>query len=77
MNDCFTCKYAKRDKHNRFYDRCFGYSNCGYVKFEGEIKPSLVEIIKSLSKNLDITNKDYSQGFNDALVFIKVWYEDE
>jgi len=77
MNDCFTCEYAQRDKHNRFIDRCSGFGNCSYVEFKGAIKPSLVEIIRNLSKNLDNTNKDYIQGFNDALLFIKVWDEDE
>ena len=77
MNDCFTCEYAQRDKHNRFIDRCSGFGNCGYVKFKGEIKPSLAELISNLIKNLNNANKDYTQGFNDALLFIKVWDEDE
>lgn len=76
MQDCFTCEYAKRDNHNRFVDMCSGYGNCYYVKFEGEIKPTLEECINNLRKNLN-SDKDYSQGFNDALRFIEVWNEDE
>jgi len=76
-NDCFTCEHADRDKHNRFIDRCSGYSNCGYVEFKGEIKPTLAEVIRNLSKNQTNISKDYIQGFNDALRFIKVWEEDE
>jgi len=77
MIDCFTCEYAERDKHNRFIDRCMGFGNCAYSKFEGEIKPTLSKCIQNLSNNLSSTNKDYIQGFNDALVFIKAWEENE
>lgn len=76
MQDCFTCEYAKREKHNRFIDRCSGYGNCDYSKFEGEIKPTLEECINNLRKNLN-SDKDYTQGFNDALRFIEVWNKDE
>lgn len=75
--DCFTCEYAHRDKHSRFVDRCSGFSNCGYVEFKGEIKLSLAELIRNLSKNLNNTNKDYVQGFNDVLLFVKIWNENE
>ncbi|MDD4779197.1 MAG: hypothetical protein PHT02_01145 [Tissierellia bacterium] len=77
MQDCCTCEFAKRDNHNRFIDRCSGFGNCSYSKFEGEIKPTLEKYIESLSENLSNTNKDYLQGFNDALVFIKVWNDTE
>jgi hypothetical protein len=76
LNNCFTCEFAHRDKHNRFEGMCSGYSNCGYRKFEGEIKPTLEECINNLRKNLN-SDKDYTQGFNDALKFIEAWNEDE
>lgn len=77
LNDCFTCQFANRDEHNRFIERCQGYSNCSYRKFEDKIKPTLEECIENLKKNLSNTNKDYIQGFNDALKFIETWNEDE
>jgi len=77
MNDCFTCEYADRDKHNRFIDRCSGFGNCSYVEFKGDIKSTLSEIINILNKNLNNTNDDYAKGFKDALSFIEVWNEDE
>lgn len=76
-NDCFTCKFADRDNHNRYIDRCWGYSNCAYQKFEGKIKSTLEECINNLRQNLTTKNKDYMKGFNDALRFIEIWNEDE
>ena len=76
-NDCITCEFADRDKHNRFIDHCAGYGNCSYSKFRGDIKPTLEECINNLSNNLNSKNKDYTQGFNDALAFIKTWDETE
>lgn len=77
MKDCFTCEYAERDKHNRFIDRCSGFGNCSYSKFNGEIKPTLDECINTLSKNLNNPSQEYTQGFNDALKFIKYWNDTE
>jgi len=77
MIDCFTCEYAERDKHNRFIDRCMGYGNCAYSKFEGQIKPTLREYIDNLNKNLVNTNEEYVKGFRDAPVFIKNWNDTE
>jgi len=44
MEDCFTCEFAKRDKHNKFEDRCSGFSNCSYSKFQGKIFAHLKQI---------------------------------
>lgn len=77
MKDCYTCEFANRDKHNRFIDRCLGYSNCRHSEFKGEIKPTLEQCINNLKNNLNNINKDYVQGFNDALAFIKIWDDTE
>jgi hypothetical protein len=76
-NDCLTCQFANRDRHNRFTEMCWGSGNCSYEKFEGEIKPTLEECIENLNNNLNNNNKDYTQGFKDALKFISVWNETE
>jgi len=73
MKDCFTCDFAKRDKYNRFIAVCSGSGNCLYSKFEDEIKPTLEEYICNLENNIVNSNKDYKQGFNDALTFIKTF----
>lgn len=46
MQDCITCEFAKRDRHNRYLDRCSGYGNCAYSEFKGVVKPTIIEFIE-------------------------------
>lgn len=80
MRDCFTCEYAKRDKHNRFEGMCSGSGNCAYSEFEGEIKPTLEEYINKLNihaNGISEEFEEYKKGFKTALEFIKTWNDEE
>jgi len=75
VNDCFTCEFAKRDIHNRFEDRCSGFSNCSYSKFEGNIKPTLKQYLEDIQRNISTSKMDntYKNGFNFAIQLIDEW----
>ncbi len=68
--DCETCRYANRDRHGRFLDRCAGYGNCSYEEYEGDVRPWPIEQMQELLNGAVMSkfiSKDACLAFRDAV----------
>ncbi len=78
MDDCYSCRYALRDRRGRFQRRCYGYANCDYEPFTGHVEPTPMEKMEELfygatmSKFISIDECNaYRKAISDCIDILK------